>query len=145
MIWPAAGGSDPQSYDPSALPIEWAAGLNGREIAPMQAAVAAHEQVQARQEARRQAQARAARRPAARQPTAGPSPMLPHGEKGARAPVPTGDSRPGTAGGLVLPSLPALTNLALTVNQIADARPLSRALRSLPRLRQLLLGAVQAD
>ena len=44
---PAAGGSDPQSYDPSALPIEWAAWLNGREIAPMQAAVAAHEQVQA--------------------------------------------------------------------------------------------------
>ena len=54
-VLPAAGGSDPQSYDPSALPIEWAAWLNGREIAPMQAAVAAHEQVQARQEARRQA------------------------------------------------------------------------------------------
>ena len=85
-VLPAAGGSDPQSYDPSALPIEWAAWLNGREIAPMQAAVAAHEQVQARQEARRQA---ALAPPAAEVPAAPENEVLGRPGTGVFEPPPT--------------------------------------------------------
>ena len=85
-VLPAAGGSDPQSYDPSARPIEWAAWLNGREIAPMQAAVAAHEQVQARQEARRQA---ALAPPAAEVPAAPENEVLGRPGTGVFEPPPT--------------------------------------------------------